>query len=111
MQDTIDRQAVLEALNCYPLPDTEKSEYAQGMAAGVTFATALVKCWPAVRSSRMTGHWEEKHVSEKGEHTIEEWQEAKCSKCGLWHITPYLYYFSEYNYCPSCGAKMEKGGD
>lgn len=44
---------------------------------------------------------------ETSENTIDEWQSAKCTNCGKYHTVPYLYYFSEYNYCPNCGAKMD----
>ena len=37
---------------------------------------------------------------------IDEWQSAKCSRCGLYHTTPYLYYFKDYKYCPNCGCEM-----
>lgn len=36
----------------------------------------------------------------------DEWQTAKCSECGLYHTTPYIYSFKEYPYCPNCGAYM-----
>lgn len=36
------------------------------------------------------------------------WQSAKCSVCGKYHVIPYMYYFSNYDYCPNCGAKMDK---
>ena len=53
---------------------------------------------------RKTGKWEERGVST--EKAIDEWQSARCSACGLYHTTPYLYYFRDYNYCPNCGARM-----
>ena len=43
--------------------------------------------------------------------TIDEWQSARCSNCGRYHTTPYIYYFKNYSYCPNCGAKMEGGED
>ena len=52
------------------------------------------------------GKWEERKVVENKK-IIEEWQSAKCSVCGKYHTTPYLYYFDDFNYCPNCGAKME----
>lgn len=36
----------------------------------------------------------------------DEWQTAKCSECGLYHTTPYLYSFTNFPYCPNCGAYM-----
>ena len=55
---------------------------------------------------RKTGKWEEREVS--SEQVIDEWQSARCSVCGLYHTTPYMYYFNGFNFCPSCGARMEK---
>ena len=53
------------------------------------------------------GEWLEREVYEKGQlEDIEEWQSAKCSVCGRYHTTPYMYYFSDYNFCPNCGADM-----
>lgn len=62
--------------------------------------TADVK--PVVR-----GEWEDKEVFETAEEYIEQWQSARCSACGKYHTTPYMYYFDKFNYCPNCGAKME----
>lgn len=53
--------------------------------------------------------WLEKEVLSKldGELLIEEWQSARCSACGKYHTTPYMYYFYDYKYCPNCGARMD----
>ena len=61
----------------------------------------------SVQPERKRGHWIDKTV-DHGENIIEEWQSAKCSACGRYHTTPYMYYFSDYRYCPSCGAKLEE---
>ena len=55
------------------------------------------------------GRWEEKDIIEdrKGLGIISDWQSARCSVCGKYHTTPYAYYFTNYEYCPSCGAKMD----
>ena len=56
------------------------------------------------------GKWEEKStfdIDENGDQIIKEWQSARCSVCGRYHTTPYMYYFNVYNYCPNCGARME----
>jgi DNA-directed RNA polymerase subunit RPC12/RpoP len=62
---------------------------------------------------RKKGKWTEKEViyKEEADEVIEEWQSAKCSKCGRYHTTPYLYYFKSYNYCPHCGARMEESDE
>ena len=52
------------------------------------------------------GHWEEKEVfATKG--NVDELQSAYCSVCRRYHTTPYLYYFTNYLYCPLCGARMD----
>ena len=54
------------------------------------------------------GEWIEKEVMHKDEahDVIDEWQSARCSVCGKYHTTPYMYYFDEHRYCPNCGADM-----
>lgn len=57
----------------------------------------------------MIGEWMEREVvCGDDAKSIEEWQSAKCSVCGRYHTTPYMYYFSDYNFCPNCGADMRK---
>ena len=60
------------------------------------------------------GKWTEKSVFFASEEnvTIDAWQSAKCSVCGRYHTTPYMYFFDNYNFCPICGADMRQiGGD
>ena len=59
---------------------------------------------------RGVGEWEQKEIFGVEETTIEQMQSACCSVCGKYHTTPYSYYFSKYNYCPSCGARLGNGG-
>lgn len=77
----------------------------------IVSASTVVRMWnildsvPAVDAASVVhGRWTEKETSEN---TIDEWQSAKCTNCGKYHTTPYLYYFSDYNFCPNCGAKMD----
>ena len=87
--DLISRVAALGAI----------SEYG---ACGI--CTQRILDIPAVDTAPVArGQWIEKECSEN---TIEEWQTAKCSNCGKYHTTPYMYYFDNYKYCPNCGAKM-----
>lgn len=58
----------------------------------------------AIEPEQKPGEWKEREVH--NEKVIEEWQSARCSVCGKYHTTPYLYYFNEYKYCPNCGAPM-----
>lgn len=56
---------------------------------------------------RKTGKWTEKHHAYSDEESaIEEWQSCRCSECGRYDTRPYMYYFSEPNYCSYCGADM-----
>lgn len=51
------------------------------------------------------GSWTERKVLEDPE--IYLLQSARCSVCGRYHTTPYMYNFDNFNFCPNCGAKME----
>lgn len=64
------------------------------------------------RDEPMKGTWEEKETFcvADDDPIISQWQSARCSECGKYHTTPYMYHFNDYNYCPNCGAKM-KGAD
>jgi formylmethanofuran dehydrogenase subunit E len=66
------------------------------------------------KADRPQGEWIEKEIfgeyNDDVHHYVSEWQSARCSVCGKYHTTPYAYYFDEYNFCPSCGARM-KGAD
>ena len=59
-----------------------------------------------------SGEWKEKETFcvTDDDPIIPQWQSARCSECGKYHTTPYMYYFNDYNYCPNCGARM-KGAD
>ena len=59
-----------------------------------------------VEYERQTGEWLEKEVCNDKDNGIDAWQSAKCSKCGKYHTTPYMYYFDNYEFCPKCGARM-----
>ena len=52
--------------------------------------------------------WQERQVIPIEESGIDDVQVAKCPFCGRYLTTPYMYYFTEYNFCPWCGAKMKK---
>jgi hypothetical protein len=67
---------------------------------------ALEMAIEALEQEPKVGEWLEKEViSDK---VIEEWQSARCSVCDKYHTTPYMYYFSHYEYCPNCGHRMKK---
>jgi len=76
-------------------------------------AVAFIEDAPTISPDevRGVGKWEQKEVFSLDDTTIEQMQSARCSSCGKYHTTPFSYYFSKYNYCPNCGAKMEVSED
>ena len=75
-------------------------------------AIRYIDCAPTIDAESVRrGRWEEIEVVHIEETVIDEWQSACCSVCGKYHTTPYMYYFNDYEYCPSCGAKMESDHD
>lgn len=87
-----------ELKTAFPTCDNSKSIL-------IASVRATINHMPTIEELK-TGQWEEREVlSEK---VIDEWQSARCSVCGRYHTTPYMYYFDEYNYCPNCGSKMKK---
>lgn len=74
---------------------------------GIEYAINHIIYAPTIEERK--GRWLEKNVIHEVESStpIEQWQSAKCSACGKYHTTPYLYYFEDYAYCPHCGARME----
>ena len=53
------------------------------------------------------GEWLEKETfHDENADVISEWQSARCSVCNKYNTTPYLYCFTDYNFCPNCGADM-----
>lgn len=57
------------------------------------------------------GEWQECEVLKIKDTNIDELQSAFCPVCERYHTTPYRYYFSDYNFCPNCGADMTKQDD
>jgi len=97
MDDLISKQKAIDVLEMTIADDWE-----------FDYARDRMNELPSAEPERKTGKWLEKSVIHKDEAdtVIEEWQSAKCSVCGKYHTTLYLYYFSDYNYCPHCGADM-----
>ena len=90
----IDADALIEKLDAEP----------EGGYYSPHDVISLLMTQPVVEE-RKTGKWEEKEVS--SDKVIDEWQSARCSVCGKYHTTPYMYYFDNYKFCPNCGARME----
>jgi len=96
-EDCISREYMLRALNGYGKDWQEDCE----IADVIRNAPSVV---PTTEQSSEIGEWIEIEVCDNN---VDEWQSAKCSVCGKYHTTPYLYYFDNFNYCPNCGAKMK----
>ena len=54
--------------------------------------------------------WLEKEVYSVKESGVEELQSCRCPHCKKILTTPYMYYFNDYPYCPSCGKKVGVNG-
>lgn len=114
MTDMIDRKVVIDEINRLI---NEKhhikigtSDFRDGVIDGYARVLSKVKILPP---SQPKGKWLEKNVARIDEDlddsaVINEWQSARCSVCDKYHTTPYMYYFDNFNFCPNCGAKMDK---
>ena len=82
------------------------------MAAAMDHLKRIFNGMPSAQPKRIKGRWTEKTVTENPQACgIREWQSAKCSVCGKYHSTPYLYSFTEYAFCPTCGSDMRGEDD
>lgn len=93
----IDTDALIEALDSFILDEVTDVH-------GDTVREILERL--TTIEERKTGEWEEREVS--SDKVIDEWQSARCSVCGKYHTTPYMYFFDDFNFCPNCGARMER---
>ena len=81
-------------------------QYANGFNMGLTAAEVAIEKLP---SAQRKGKWLEKKVIPVYENGF-SLQSCKCSECDRYDTRPYMYYFSEPNFCSYCGAGM-KGGE
>lgn len=93
--------------------DCEKCAWGDGYGyctRGSEFTDACdAICTAPTIEERKMGKWMEKHHAYSDEESvIEEWQSCRCSECGRYDTRPYMYYFSEPNYCSYCGADMRE---
>lgn len=54
-----------------------------------------------VPSAQPETHWTDRKVVE---YPLVDFQSMRCANCKRYYTTPYLYYISEPNFCPHCGA-------
>ena len=62
----------------------------------VSDAVQLLRELPSVKPQEPTGHWIKDDITERSKVEYKH----KCDRCGAYHR-------AMYDYCPSCGAKME----
>lgn len=113
MADLISRAAAIDAIvSATVLPDADyiknlcqNPAKSEDWLGGVCDAINAVEGVNAVDAAPH-GRWEERKVGYIEETAIDAWQSAKCTNCGRYHTTPYSYYFTDYKFCPSCGASM-----
>lgn len=107
MSDYISRADAIEAV-CRDCTLERKDKC---KAEGYCYEVKNLKALPS--ADAVQGEWEDKEVfnDTDDDHIVEEWQSARCSVCGKYHTTPYMYYFDNFNFCPNCGARMKGGAE
>lgn len=93
MDDLISRQAVLSLAKDVTLEGGAKHRCVD--------ATEIC----LLPSAQRKGKWLEKEVISVYENGF-QLQSCKCSECGRYDTSPYVYYFSEPNFCSYCGADI-----
>ena len=94
-EDCISRHEVLSIIECRKNIDGNDA---------IVWIEKEIGELPSVTPQPKVGEWLEKEINSD---KIEEWQSARCSVCDRYHTTPYMYYFSHYDYCPHCWTKIE----
>ena len=102
----------LKRMKFHPLPyphiiptDCEPESYERGWNDAID---AVVDNEPTadVREN-IKGEWLDcEVVHDRKDAKITDWQQARCSICGKWHTTPYMYSWYHFEYCPNCGTQM-----
>lgn len=104
MSDLISREETI-ARFVGAMRSREKSEHPMPLTE--ERIVRFLKAMPPAAEPKV-GKWEECKVVDIEDTTITEIQSAYCPICHKYHTTPYMYYFDYFNYCPNCGAKMER---
>ena len=103
MNDSISRQAAIDAVDkrfdSIPMEQTQE----------ILLLRRDLRTLPSVQPERKKGKWI------YGEHDVAMCDGYRCDNCGFFVPWDYQHKFidfiKDYNYCPSCGAKMEVKND
>ena len=98
MMELIDKQEAIDALNAQADEMSWWHERCDEQRKGILTAVRIVS---DIKPKR--GHW----MIEP----IEEPEYCKCSECGYTNLIVEVFSLDGYNYCPNCGAKMERNED
>ena len=60
--------------------------------------------WIEVNRTGVITTWDLIEVNSTKECGVKELQSMRCSSCGRYYTSPYLYYVQLPNFCPWCGA-------
>ena len=80
-----------------------------GQLEGLDYAIEELDNMPTADvSDNVHGEWINREViDDRKDAKIQQWQQAQCSICWKWHTTPYMYHFTDHDFCPNCGASMK----
>lgn len=106
--DLISRQAAIDEL--METVEDHRSDQFGGALLHWTGVKAILTGLPSAQLERKRGRWEARAVMDYDK-IISQWQQERCSECGKFHTTPFVYCFNDYGFCPHCGAKMSDGID
>ena len=95
----IERQAAIDAIHC-DITVTGKQN-AELVASTIGVFVDRIKALPSAQPERKTGTWIPYD-------TIPRYVICRCSACGTDILVPCINDKTIFNYCPNCGAKMEK---
>ena len=94
--DTISRQAAIDALDGVKVDEENCTEYDIGYNDGIDFAVSRLSVLPSAQPERERGKWIRQSNRRK---TLYGWYQ--CSECGA-------FCGGETNFCSECGADMRK---
>ena len=114
MSDLISRQDAIDAIMGEPTDAHYPSWYAQRIKLLPSAKPEIIACGEGELSAEpKTGEWVmlERVENVHDIYGVPTWGDNyMCDNCGFIH-TAIQNHFSQYKYCPNCGARMCKGGE